>query len=66
MSIEPATVKNLNLKIAVKTNLSFQSRNPNATIGAQSLLRMSRGVFGRLIGEYSCGGSSASRGAYGS
>ena len=53
MSIEPATVKSLNLKIAAKMNLSFQSRNPNAAIGAQSLRRMSRRVVGRLTGEYS-------------
>ena len=66
MSIEPATVKSLNLKIAAKMNFSFQSRNPSAAIGAQSLRRMSRRVVGGLTGEYWYSGSSASRGAYGS
>ena len=51
MSIEPATVKSLNLKIASTRNLSFQKRKPSAAIGAHSLRTMSRSVVGCLIGE---------------
>ena len=42
MSIEPATVKILNLKIANTRNFSFQNRKPTAAIGAQSFRPMSR------------------------
>ena len=54
--------KSLNLKIAAKTNLSFQKRKPTAAIGAQSFRSKSLRVGPRLIGEYSYSGS-ASRGA---
>ena len=36
ISIEPATVNSLNLKIAAKMNFSFQSRKPTAANGAQT------------------------------
>ena len=43
MSIEPATVNSLNLKIATKTNFSFQIRKTRAAIGAQSLRNVAEG-----------------------
>ena len=42
MSIEPATVNSLNLKIATKTNFSFQIRKKRAAIGARLPARRRR------------------------
>ena len=49
-------MKSLNLKIAAKTNFSFQIAKPIAAIGAQSLRRTSRAVTRVLDGRVGAAG----------